>query len=406
MSDQVQWSIANYGKDSHITVAGRRVAECFYLIQQGKVQTRKEIAIEGSTDETLGPGDFFGVASTMASFSHIESAVALTDVSLVSVQPRQYVALIQKNTKVATKILMQLSNQLRFLNGMLEKLTRKNDEKTAGGDPSRLFDVGEYYVRQKHYDRAFYAYTKYLRHCPDGKDRSTAESRLEKLSGGPGNVKTDHEKGDLNRTYGKGDMIFAEGEPGDEVFVVQSGSVKIVKIIEGKEVLLGMLKEGDIFGEMALLDGKPRTASAIAGEDSALMAANKTNFDFLITNQPQLISRLTTLLSNRICFTFKQLEAIHIDNPLGKIYGILLVQLEKSRLSLESKEAHTFTAGWDELINMLGLTEKEGYLAMGKLQDDKNMQIKDGRVHVYSIREVVAQAELYRKIDAREKAKR
>jgi len=406
VSDQVQWTIANYGKDSHITVAGRRVADCFYIIRQGKVQISKEVAIEGDKDGVLVPGDFFGVASAMSSYSHIENAVALTDVTLVAVQPRQYVSLIQKNTQVATKILMQLSNQLRFLNETIAKFTQKNDRKVADEDPSRLFDVAEYYAQNKQYSQAFYAYTKYLKYCPEGKNLGTAKSRLEKLADRAKDVRTDYTKSELNRTYRKGDMIFAEGEPGDDFFVVQSGSVKISKIIEDKEVLLGMLKEGDIFGEMALLEGKPRGASAMASEDSSVMAASKANFDALIANQPQLISRITTLLSNRIWATFKHLEVIHIDNPLGKIYGIMLVQLEKNRLHLESAEAYTFGAKWDDLVNTLGLTEKEGYVLRGKLQEDKNIQIKDGRVHAYSIRDVAVQAGLYRKIDAREKAKR
>jgi len=404
--DQVEWTIANYGKDSYITVAGRRVADCFFIIRQGKVRISKEISIAGDKDEVLVPGDFFGVASAMSSSRHIENSVALTDVTLIAVPPRQYVSLIQKNTQVATKILMQLSGQLRFLNGTLERLGQKNGQKAVDENPSRLFDVAEYYARQRQYSQAFYAYTKYLKHCPGGENVNTAKSRLGKLRERLGDVKTDYEKGELNRAYGKGDMIFAEGEPGDEFFVVQSGSVRICKIIDDKEVLLGSLKEGDIFGEMALLEGKPRAAGAMANESSVVMAANKANFDVLIANQPQLISRLTTLLSNRIWSTFKQLEAIHIDNPLGKIYTVLLTQLEKNRIDLESADAYTFGVTWGEMINTLGLNEKEGFILMGKLQEDKNVQVKDGRVHVYSIREVALQAELFRKMDAREKAKR
>jgi len=406
VSDQVEWTIVNYGKDSYITVADRRVADCFFIIRQGKVQISKEISIAGDKDQVLVAGDFFGVASAMSSSRHIENAVAMTDVCLIAVQPRQYASLIQKNTQIATKILMQLSSQLRVLNRTLEKLTLKDDQKTANDNPSRLFDVAEYYARQRQYNQAFYAYTKYLQYCPEGENADTAKDRLEKLTGRVGDVKTEYAKSEHNRSYSKGDMVFAEGEPGDEFFVVQTGSVKICKIIDGKEVLLGTLKEGDIFGEMALLEGKPRAASAMANEDSTVMVASKANFDVLITNQPQLISRVTTLLSNRIWSTFKQLEAIHIDNPLGKIYGILLVQLEKNRIDLESAAAHTFSTKWDDLINMLGLNEKEGYMLMGKLQDDKNLQIKDGRVHTYSIRELVMSAGLFRKMDAREKAKR
>jgi len=406
VSVKVQWGVAKYSKDSHIAVAGRRVADCFFIIRHGKVKIAKEVVIDGDKDEVLVPGDFFGVAAAMSSYSHIETAIALTDVTLITVRPQQYVPLIQNNTQVATKILMQLSNRLRFLNDALTKLTLKSDAKNVDGDPSRLFDVAEYYFRQKQYDQAFYAYTQYVKYCPDGKHREAVAGLLARLKERVGDVKTGIAKGELIHAYKKGDMIFAEGELGDEFFVVQTGSVKISKIIDNKEVLLGMLGEGDVFGEMAILEGKPRGASAVANEDSTVMAASKSNFEFLIENQPQLISKITTLLAKRIWSTFKQLEVIHITNPLGRVYGILLVQLEKGRLNLESPEPHLFGAKWDELVNMLGLAEKEGYILMGKLQEDNNLQVKDGRVHAYSIREVAVQAALYRKIDAREKTKR
>jgi len=403
VSDQVQFGIANYSKDSYIVVEGNRRSECFFIIQQGKVQISREITVEDDKAEVLVPGDFFGVASAMSSLSPIDTAIALTDVVLIAVRPQQYVPLIQRNPQIATKILMQLSIRLRFLNEALAKLTMKNTEAAAGETPARLFDVGEYYFKQKQFKQAFYAHTKYLKYCPKDKNRAAATNRLEGLAARVKGVKTEYGKDELNRAYNKDDMIFAAGEPGDEFFVLQTGSVRISKIVENKEVLLATLKEGDIFGEMAILEGKPRTASAIAGENCSVMAVSKSNFEVLIKGQPQLIGKLTTLLSNRIWSTFKHLEVIHITNPLGRIYGALLIQLEKSRVNLESKGGHVFTFTWDDVIHMLGLSEKGGFILMGELHKDKNIQVKNGRIHALSIHEVVRQAELYRKIDERGK---
>lgn len=404
MSDRLQLAIASFKKDSYITVEGRNKVDCFFIIQQGKVHVSREIAMESAGDEVLVPGDFFGVVSAMSSLSHIETAIALTDVTLITVRQQQYVQLIQKNPRVAIKIVKQLSTQLRFLDRTLARLTLQDGEETVEIDPSRLFDVAEYYFQQKQYGQAFYAYTKYLKHCPEGKKRAAATGQLKGLADRGKNARVDSAKGELTRTYDQGDMLFAEGEPGDEFFVLQSGSVKISKIIDNKEILLGVLKIGDIFGEMALLEGKPRAANAVANEDSSVMAVSKTNFDYLITNQPQLIAKLTTLLANRIWSSFKQLEILGIINPLGRIYGALLIQLEKSRINLESKGPHIFSSPWEDLISTLGLSEKEGYILMGELHKDKNIQIRKNRIHALSIREVVKQDEFYRKMDARKKA--
>ena len=405
MSEQLQLAIANFRKDSYITVEGRQKVDCFFIIQQGNVRVTKEVPIEGDKDEMLVPGDFFGVVSAMSSLSHIETTRALTDVTLVTVRPQQYVPLINRNAQVAVKILMQLSNRLRFLDDALTKITLKNSGKVAGDSPSRLFDVAEYYFKQKQHDQAFYAYTQYIKYCPDGKNFAVAESKLKDLADRVEDaVRTEHEQSDLNRTYGKGQMIFTEGELGNEFFVLQSGAIKISKIIDNKEILMGTLKVGDIFGEMAILENKPRAASALASEDSSVMAVSKANFDSLIKTQPQLISKLTTLLSNRIWLAFRQLEVHHIINPLGRIYGSLIIQLEKSRINFESTGPHVFSTAWEDIINMLGFTEKEGFVLMGDLHRDKNIQVRKGRVHIHSIKELVKQNDFFRKMDVRKKA--
>ena len=405
MSDQVHLGVANYRKDSYIVIAGQQKSECFFIVQQGKVGLSRGFSDSASKSEVLVAGDFFGVVSAMSSLSQIESAVALTDVSVITVRPNQHAPLIQKNSQVAVKILKQLSSRLRYLDEALTSLSLKNGKKIEQDDPSLLFVVGEYHIRQKHYKQAFYAYAKYLEHCPNGERREMAAKRLEDLSGRAGEMRT-HAKSEVNRNYQKDEMLFAEGEFGDEFFVIQSGSVKISKIIDNKEVLLTTLTAGDIFGEMALLESKPRAASALASENCAVMAVNKANFELMIKTQPQLISKLTTLLSSRIWFTFKQLEVALMTSPLGKMYGALLIQLEKDKVDLNGNTAHVFSVRWSDLVKMLGYTEKDGFILMGELVKDKNIQVLEDKVRIASAKKLVRQADVYREIDARKKKKR
>ena len=402
-----QLGIVNYKQGSYVVVEGKQKADCFFIIQQGKVRITREVAIDGERDELLVPGDFFGVISAMSSQSHIETALAATDVVLITVPPHQYVGLLQKNSQIAVKILTLLSSRLRFLDRAHTRLSIKDGANAILlYGPHRLFNVAEYYFSQELYNQAFYAYTKYLKYCPDGEDIDAARKRLEEMADRAGNVRTEFEKNELERAYRKDDMLFAEGELGDELFVIQRGSVKITKIIEGKEVLLVTLKAGDTFGEMAVLEGKPRAANALAAENCAVMAVNKTSFKLLIKDQPQLVSRITTLLAERIWFVFKQLEITLIINPLGRVYGALLIQFEKNWVNLNSSGPYTFSFTWDDLAHMLGFNEKESYLLMDELQQkDKNIQVKNGTIHASSIQAVVRQTEYYRKMDRIAKAK-
>lgn len=101
--------------------------------------------------------------------------------------------------------------------------------------------------------------------------------------------------------------------------------------------MLALLKTGDIFGEMSLLEDKPRSASAIAHEDAVLLAVNKANFKLMVTSQPQIITRLTQLLSERIWFIYKQLANTQISDNLGRMYDALSIQLEKLRVPIKTK---------------------------------------------------------------------
>jgi len=399
MESQFQLEFVNYKKDAYIIIEGKQNADCFFIIQQGKVRISKEVTVEGEKDE-LGPGDFFGVISTMSSHSHIENAQALTDVVLISVRQNQYVGLIQKNSQVAIKIILQFSKRLRYLNETLARLTLKN---TADDGPSHLYDVAEYYLSQKQYSQAMYAYGQYVKHCPNGEKAAAAGEKFAKLSSQI--EQTKFTANDVNRTYRKNTMLFAEGEPGDELFIIQKGSIKITKIVEHKEVLLAMLKPGDILGEMALLEGKPRAASALAYEDCDVMVVNKANFELMIKNQPQLIAKITTLLADRLWLIYKQLANTLIENPMGRMYDALLIQLEKNRVPLDSKTSYSFTFGLPELINMVGLPEKKGNMVFTEMLEDKKLQIVDGKIHTTSTEEIHKQSEYFRKMDKIEKSR-
>ena len=81
------------------------------------------------------------------------------------------------------------------------------------------------------------------------------------------------------RNYPKNSMIILEEEFGDIVFIIVTGTVKITRVNdEGKEVILSLLGPGEIFGEMAILDGEARSANALAQENCELIAIQRSEF--------------------------------------------------------------------------------------------------------------------------------
>lgn len=397
-----QLGLVKYKKNGYIIVEGSLKADRFYIIREGKVRLSKEVEVvmeEGGN--ILGPGDFFGVVSTMSGRSQIETAHALTDVTLISVLKEQYPQLIQNNTPVAMKIIFEFSKRMRYLDKALTRQTLKN---SAPETPSQLFIVGEYYARQSQYAQAYYAYSRYLRYCPSGEFVNLVRERLMKIAPYAAGVKLDFGPNEFNRAYPRNAMIFSEGENGEELFIIQKGAVKIVKIVGNNEMLLAVLKEGDIFGEMALLESKPRAACAIAYEDCNLTAVNRANFENMVQTKPQIVTRLTTLLADRIWFIYKQLANTLMSDPVGRLFDALMIQLEKNGISVKD-ESWTFDFGPMELANMAGIPQREIEGALRSLRKYRVVQvIKDKdreRIHLMSITEIAKQAEIYRKASKR-----
>ncbi|HOV37514.1 MAG TPA: cyclic nucleotide-binding domain-containing protein [Spirochaetales bacterium] len=404
MSNPLQLSIVNFNKDAYIIVEGKQRADNFYIVRSGKIRISKEVeVVEEEGGNILGPGDFFGVVSTMSSHSHIETAQALTDVSLISVHRDQYGLLIEKNSPVAMKIIEGFSRRMRYLDEALARLTNKASREN---DPNHLFEVAEYYAKQNQYNLAYYAYYHYVKLFPKGAFMQKAMERMAKIQPYAKPVFLDGSDTTFTRTYPQNTMIFAESMPGKELYIIQKGSVKISKLVAGTEVLLAVLKPGDIFGEMSLIENKPRSASAIAYEDTILLAVNKDNFARMVTTQPQLIARLTQLLAERIWFIYKQLANTLLKDPVAKMYDALLIQLERARVPIRGGDSYTFDIGPKELINMVGLPMAEGNNALRVLLQNPRIRAVDNRIFTSDVEEIVKQASYHRKMQRIEQSRR
>lgn len=404
MNNPLQLSLVSFKKGSYIIVEGKQKADRFYILRSGNVRISKEVmVVEEEGGNLLAPGDFFGVVSTMSSHSHIETAQATTDVTLIAVHRDQFGLLIERNAPVAMKIIQQFSKKVRYLDAALARITLKGVE--AGEDVSHLFKVAEYYARQSQYNQAYYAYHKYIQHCPAGENVQVAKERMAKIRPYAKAVNLEQKADEFTRTYAKDSMVFSESEPGNELYIIQKGSVKITKIVSDNEVLIALLKAGDMFGEMALLEDKARSASAIAHEDAVMLAVNKANFKRMVSTQPQMITRLTQILSERIWFLYKQLSNTQISDPVGRMFDRLFIELERLRVPL-SAEAYTFDYGPKELINQAGLQKDEGNVSIRKIFENSKFKIIDNKIHVTEVSEIEKQTKYYRKMEKIEKARR
>ena len=105
----------------------------------------------------------------------------------------------------------------------------------------------------------------------------------------------------VRRTYERDAVIFSQSDPGDALYGVVTGRVRIsASSAGGREVFLNIMEPGDTFGEIALLDGRPRTASASATAASDLLIVTRAQFLGLLAREPQLAEHLLRLLCARL----------------------------------------------------------------------------------------------------------
>ncbi|MBX3133453.1 MAG: Crp/Fnr family transcriptional regulator [Gemmatimonadaceae bacterium] len=127
------------------------------------------------------------------------------------------------------------------------------------------------------------------------------------------------------KSYPKGSVILFEDDPGDSLFVVRDGRVKVVLVAEdGREVILGILGVGEHFGELALIDDQPRSAHVVAMEDSTLLVLRRDDFRRRVEQSPQVAWALLLELSRRLRRADEKIGSLVLLDVPGRIARVIL----------------------------------------------------------------------------------
>ncbi|HET7024168.1 MAG TPA: Crp/Fnr family transcriptional regulator [Gemmatimonadales bacterium] len=127
------------------------------------------------------------------------------------------------------------------------------------------------------------------------------------------------------RAYPKGSVILFEDDPGDALYIVGAGQVKVVLIGEdGREVILSVLGQGSFFGELALLDDEPRSAHVIAMEDSSVLALRREDFQTRLRSSPEVAIALLRELSSRLRRADEKIGGLVLLDVNGRVAELLL----------------------------------------------------------------------------------
>lgn len=128
----------------------------------------------------------------------------------------------------------------------------------------------------------------------------------------------------FGRMFPKGTILFREGDQGDDMYIINTGKVKIFKEIGGVEKVLAVLGESDFFGEMSLLNKKPRSASAEIAEDAKILVINNSTFDTMIRGNSEIAIRIIRILAKRLADADVQIANLMIKDSNQRVIMTLL----------------------------------------------------------------------------------
>jgi CRP/FNR family transcriptional regulator, cyclic AMP receptor protein len=161
------------------------------------------------------------------------------------------------------------------------------------------------------------------------------------------------------RRCAKDSPVFFENEQGDFFFMILEGRIKVTILgDDGREVILSMLSPGDFFGEMALLDNEPRSATAIAVEDTELLSLHRTDFQAVIADNRDIMSALIRILSARLRRANHQISTLALLDVYGRVARVLIDMAREEGRRLRDGRIAFRRATHQEIANRIGTTRE------------------------------------------------
>ncbi len=394
-----------YSKGSIIYFEGDHEDRIF-ILQSGMVLLSTTDMESGAQNvEQIKSGEFFGVKSALGHFAREETATALTPTVAVSLTVQEFETLFSNNKTLIMKMLRVFSNQLRQIHYKIESTLNNISEDQQTG----MLAVAKSFYDDEKYRSACDVYLKFLMRYPNSSEKNEVarlytdaklrKERLEARNIRPIADFREDESAKSNsvkvfdlpaferfaKTYEPNQVIIAEYEPGDSFYFIQSGNVQLIKCANGNSKNLDILKPGEFFGEMAILDNSPRSATCMAIGNVKCLEFNKENFELLITGNPQMALLLLKLFCKRIYDQKRRYRILVIKDFQARLADVFLMLDEMNPVTNESEKQRRFNVTISDLAHWAGLSPEVMRDEVNKMVFQRKVEIYDNYVIVNNI---------------------
>ncbi len=387
-----------YTKGSIIYFAGDR-DERIFILQKGYVLLSSiDIETGSNVVEHIKEGEFFGVKSAFGRFPREETATVLADSVTVSMTLSEFEQLFSTNKAVILKMLKVFSKQLRNIHKKTESILNSKEEVSLFAG---MQSVAQSFYEDNQYKACCDVCVKFFTRFPNApnatqlkqlylasKKRMELQQTKEKIVNFndkyiPNSVPSGLKQFSLPafsrfaKTFEPGSVIISEYEPGDCFYLIQSGRVQLVKCVNGKKKNLDILMPGEFFGEMAILENSPRSATCIAIDKVEVLEFNKQNFEILITGNPQIAMILIKLFCKRIYDQKRRFKTLVISDPQAKIGDVFLMFDEMNPCPNPNERSRRFNLTMQDIAHWTGLS-------IDQVRDEMNKFVEKHKVEIFT----------------------
>jgi CRP/FNR family transcriptional regulator len=187
------------------------------------------------------------------------------------------------------------------------------------------------------------------------------------------------------RKYRKNMIIFVGGEPAEAVYFVKKGKVKISKnTADGKEHIIHIMTDGEVFAEACLFGISPYPANAEAIEDSEIYMIKNEDLEKLLESSPRTAIEIVKVMARRLNLVSSQVENLALRDAFGKTASIIIRLLKEDGKPLKDGAVLKTDLSRQDMGNMVGLTRETFTRALTRLKNDKAIDIDKDEIKVIS----------------------
>lgn len=186
------------------------------------------------------------------------------------------------------------------------------------------------------------------------------------------------------RTFAKGMIIFHKGSPGQRLYIIESGKVRIFLLSEsGQEITINVYGPGEVFGELALLDGLPRSAGAMAMERTVAHTLHRQDFLQQLEASPRMAKSIMEVLSARLRYTTAYSESLSFLDVYGRVAAKLLELADRYGVSGQQEGiAIDLRLTQAELATWVGASRERVNKVLGTFRDQGLIEIDGQRIAI------------------------